>query len=180
MILSDERIHDLCARYSTPLVEPSDPDMVQPASYDFKLGNRFRVFNNIEIDIVDLGDPATYRDITTVVGIPDDGYMTIHPGEFLLGGTLEKVNMPNDLVGRVEGKSSLGRLGLIVHATAGYIDPGFTGIITLEMMNLLRVPIRLRPGRPICQLSFHRIDGTVLHPYAGRYQGDTEVAASRL
>lgn len=175
MILTDDQIHHRCAA-AIPLVEPSDPSRVQPASYDFELGTHWRVFDNQRVTAVDLGNPESYADITTPLEATS---FVLHPGEFVLGSTGEQVNMPTDLVGRVEGKSSLGRLGLIVHATAGYIDPGFHGVITLEMMNLLRVPIVLRSGMPICQLSFHLLAGEVLHPYDGRYQGDETVSASR-
>jgi len=175
MILSDRDIVDLCR--TGGLVEPFIIDNVQPASIDLRLGNDFRVFVPHSEGTIDLASPT---DITKPVYVDDDRSFVIHPGEFVLGVTMERVSIPGDLVGRVEGKSSLGRLGLIVHATAGYIDPGFVGRITLEMANLMRVPLRIYPGQLICQLSFHRLATPARSLYQGRYQGDMTVAASRF
>lgn len=174
MILSDTQIRNRCIK---GLIDPYRSENVQPASIDVTLGTRFRVFDASEIVAIDLSDPV---DITRMIECSEPASsMIIHPGEFVLGHTEEKVKMPHDLVARIEGKSSLGRLGLIVHATAGFIDPGFEGRITLEMTNLLRVPIILRPGKLIGQLSFHLMSQPAAKPYAGRYQGDADVSASR-
>jgi len=186
-VLCDRDIRERCESGHTGLsgleeggmVTPFRPELVQPASLDMLLGPTFRVYENSACPVVDLWDPASYANLTRKVSVDTDTGFVLHPGEFVLGSTDEVVRMPEDLVGRVEGKSSLGRLGLIVHATAGYIDPGFTGVITLEMTNLLRVPIVLHPGIPICQLSFHRLTGVPDEAYSGRYQGDRAVAASR-
>lgn len=175
MILPDYELHSLCAHKA--LVHPYILNNVQPASIDLRLGDEFRVFHNHEHKFVDLD--SIPDDLTELVTIADDGHFTLHPGEFVLGVTAEIVRMPNDIVGRVEGKSSLGRLGLIVHATAGFIDPGFHGRITLEMTNLLRIPIVMRPGRLIAQISFQHMSGPADNPYNGRYQGDLSVSASR-
>jgi len=160
----------------TPLIDPYDPAQLSPASYDVRLGNDFRVFQRDETPYIDLDDPA---DITKHVHIDDNGYFLLHPGEFVLGTTYEIVQMPNNLVARIEGKSSVGRLGLMVHVTAGYIDPGFNGTVTLEMACMHPLPIKLRPGKLIAQLSFHEMTAAAEHPYEGRYQGDKTVVASR-
>lgn len=168
------------------LIRPFDESRVQPASYDVALGERFRVFTNQTVAHIDLDDPASYEKITREVDLTEEqgdliaepGFV-LHPGEFVLGMTEEYVRIPNNMVARIEGKSSLGRLGLIVHATAGYIDPGYQGNITLEMTNLLRVPIILRPGKLIAQLSFQYLESTASKPYKGRYQGDTGPSSSR-
>jgi len=163
-------------------IEPWDPGLVQPASVDLRLGTSFRVFHNHRAAAIDLNDPP--RDLTEHVEIDDERPFVIHPGEFVLGRTLEQVEIPNDIVARIEGKSSLGRLGLIVHATAGFVDPGFTGTLTLEITNLTRVPIKLYAGKPIAQLSFMTLDAPAQRPYGHRelgshYQGQVEATESR-
>ncbi|HEX3618423.1 MAG TPA: dCTP deaminase [Solirubrobacteraceae bacterium] len=163
-------------------VDPWDPKMVQPASIDLRLGDSFRVFHNHRATAIDLRDPPS--NLTEEVVIPDGDAFVIHPGEFCLGRTLEWVRIPNDIVARIEGKSSLGRLGLIVHATAGFCDPGFEGTLTLELNNLTRVPIRLYPGLPIAQLSFMTLDRPAARPYGSpglgsHYQGQRAATESR-
>src|SRR6201990_1686576 len=163
-------------------IDPWDPGMVQPASVDLRLGNSFRVFHNHRITAVDLGDPPS--ELTEQVVVPPEGTFVIHPGEFCLGRTLEWVELPDDIVARIEGKSSLGRLGLIVHATAGFCDPGWKGTLTLELNNLTRVPIILPPGLEIAQLSFMMLDRPALRPYGSpdlgsHYQGQRAATASR-
>jgi dCTP deaminase len=144
-------------------IEPWDPLMVQPASVDLRLGPSFRVFHNHRIQVIDLADPPT--GLTEHVEIEGDDIFVIHPGEFVLGRTEERVELPSDIVARIEGKSSLGRLGLIVHATAGFVDPGFRGTLTLEITNFNSVPIVLRPGLPIAQLSLMTLDRPAERPY---------------
>jgi dCTP deaminase len=163
-------------------IEPWDDAMVQPASVDLRLGGSFQVFHNHRVAAIDLEDlPAN---LTEQVDIQDGEPFVIHPGEFVLGRTLEYVEIPDDIVARIEGKSSLGRLGLIVHATAGFVDPGFRGTLTLEITNLTRVPIKLYASRPIAQLSFMTLDAPALRPYGhadlgSHYQGQVEATASR-
>jgi dCTP deaminase len=164
------------------LIEPWDEAMVQPASVDLRLGTSFRVFHNHRITAIDLADPP--RGLTELVEVDDDESFVIHPGEFVLGRTQEHVELPDDIVARIEGKSSLGRLGLIVHATAGFVDPGFKGTLTLEITNLTRVPIILWPGKPIAQLSFMALDQPAERPYGhpelgSHYHGQTEATESR-
>ena len=161
-------------------IDPWDPGLVQPASVDLRLGDSFRVFHNHRTAAIDLRDPPT--NLTEEVVTSD--VFVIHPGEFVLGVTLEHVRLPDDVVARIEGKSSLGRLGLIVHATAGFVDPGFSGTLTLEITNLTRVPIKLYPGLLIAQLSFMALDAPAERPYGSaelgsHYQGQSAATESR-
>jgi dCTP deaminase len=163
-------------------IRPWDPAMVQPASVDLKLGTSFRVFHNHRLPAIDLAQPPS--GVTEHVQIDEDASFVIHPGEFVLGTTVEWVELPDDIVARIEGKSSLGRLGLIVHATAGFVDPGFSGTLTLEITNLTRVPIVLWPGKPIAQLSFMTLDQAAERPYGhpdlgSHYHGQVEATESR-
>jgi dCTP deaminase len=163
-------------------IDPWDESMVQPASVDLRLGHSFRVFHNHKITAIDLREPPS--GITERIDVSDDEPFVIHPGEFCLGRTRERVELPDDIVARIEGKSSLGRLGLIVHATAGFCDPGWRGTLTLELNNLTRVPIRLYAGLPIAQLSFMTLDAPALRPYGhealgSHYQGQEEATESR-
>jgi dCTP deaminase len=180
-VLSDGTIRRLVEEQRIR-IEPWDPAMVQPASVDLKLGTSFRVFHNHRLPAIDLAEPPT--GVTEHVQIEDDASFVIHPGEFVLGSTVEWVELPNDIVARIEGKSSLGRLGLIVHATAGFVDPGFSGTLTLEITNLTRVPIVLWPGKPIAQLSFMTLDRAAERPYGhpelgSHYHGQAEATESR-
>ena len=163
-------------------IDPWDEKMVQPASFDLRLGSSFRVFHNHRASAIDLRDPPS--NLTEEVKVEPGEPFVIHPGEFVLGRTLEWVELPDDVVARVEGKSSLGRLGLIVHATAGFCDPGWKGTLTLEFANLTRIPIRLYADLPIAQLSFMMLDAPALRPYGheqlgSHYQGQVEATASR-
>src|SRR5215218_9581139 len=157
-------------------IRPWDRTMVQPASVDLRLGNTFRVFHN------HLAAPR--QNLTEQLQVSDEEPFVIHPGEFVLGRTLEWVELPDDVVARIEGKSSLGRLGLIVHATAGFVDPGWKGTLTLEITNLTRVPIKLWAGKPIAQLSFMTLDAPAQRPYGhpelgSHYHGQVEATESR-
>ena len=177
-VLSDGTIRRLVEE-GRIVIDPWDPELVQPASVDLRLGNSFRVFHNHRTTAIDLREPPT--NLTEEV----TGEMfVIHPGEFVLGVTAEYVELPDDIVARIEGKSSLGRLGLIVHATAGFVDPGFKGTLTLEITNLTRVPIVLWPGKPIAQLSFMTLDRPAERPYGhpelgSHYHGQAEATESR-
>lgn len=163
-------------------IDPWDPALVQPASVDLRLGDTFRVFHNHRVTSIDLRQPP--ENLTEEVKVADGDSFVIHPGEFCLGRTLEWVELPDDIVARIEGKSSLGRLGLIVHATAGFCDPGWQGTLTLELNNLTRVPIKLYPGLLIAQLSFMTLDAPAVRPYGSaelgsHYQGQREATESR-
>ncbi|WP_433357660.1 dCTP deaminase (plasmid) [Microtetraspora malaysiensis] len=163
-------------------VDPYDPDMVQPASIDVRLDRTFRVFNNHQYTHI---DPAQHQpDLTREVVPADDSPFVLHPGEFVLGSTLEMVELGDDLAARLEGKSSLGRLGLVVHSTAGFIDPGFAGTITLELSNVAPLPILLHPGMKIGQLCVFGLSSPAARPYGAgatgsRYQGQAGPTASR-
>ena len=162
MLLSDGDIRaEVHARRLA--VEPWDDELVQPSSVDVRLDRFFRVFNNSRYTHI---DPAQQQDdLTTLVEPDGEDPFVLHPGEFVLGSTLEVVTLPDDLAGRLEGKSSLGRLGLLTHSTAGFIDPGFTGHITLELSNVANLPITLWPGMKIGQLCLFRLSSAAEHPY---------------
>ncbi|MDQ1721108.1 MAG: dCTP deaminase [Pseudonocardiales bacterium] len=163
-------------------LQPWDPELVQPSSIDIRLDRYFRVFNNSQYTHI---DPAQQQDeLTSLVEPAGDEPFVLHPGEFVLGSTLEVVTLPDDLASRLEGKSSLGRLGLITHATAGFIDPGFSGHITLELSNVANLPITLWPGMKIGQLCVFRLSSPAEHPYGSerygsRYQGQRGPTPSR-
>jgi dCTP deaminase len=180
-VLSDGTIREL-VEAGRIQIDPWDPALVQPASVDLRLGDSFRVFHNHRTSAIDLRNPPD--NLTEAVVVPEDEPFVIHPGEFCLGRTLEWVRIPDDIVARIEGKSSLGRLGLIVHATAGFCDPGFEGTLTLELNNLTRVPIKLYPKLPIAQLSFMTLDRPAEKPYGtpglgSHYQGQRSATESR-
>ena len=162
--------------------EPFDPACVQPSSVDLHLDRHFRVFRNHTMAYIDV--KQNLEDLTELVSAADDDPFILHPGEFVLGSTLERVKLGNDIVARVEGKSSLGRLGLLVHATAGYVDPGWDGHLTMELSNVSNLPIRLYYGMKIGQLSFADLTTAADRPYGApglhsKYQGQTGPTASR-
>jgi dCTP deaminase len=164
-------------------IDPFDPEMVQPSSVDVRVDKSFRVFHNNRYPFIDVRQPM--EDLTELVVIENGRPFILHPGEFVLGQTLERVTLPDDLVARLEGKSSLGRLGLLIHSTAGFVDSGFSGNLTLELSNVANLPITIYHGMPIGQLSFMRMDGPVERPYGSRetsnkYQGQTEPTPSRF
>ncbi|MEQ3552214.1 dCTP deaminase [Pseudonocardia nematodicida] len=163
-------------------LDPWDVEMLQPSSIDVRLDRYFRVFQNSRYTHI---DPSSQQDeLTTPVETPDGESFVLHPGEFVLGSTFERVGLPDDLAGRLEGKSSLGRLGLLTHSTAGFIDPGFTGHITLELSNVANLPITLWPGMKIGQLCLFRLSSPAERPYGSegvgsRYQGQRGPTPSR-
>ncbi len=164
-------------------IEPFDASLVQPSSVDVRVDRQFRVFHNARHPYIDVRQPM--EDLTELVEVTDDEPFILHPGEFVLGQTLERFRLPNDLVARLEGKSSLGRLGLLIHSTAGFVDAGFEGNLTLELSNVANLPITIYHGMPIGQISFMRMDGPVEHPYGSKetgskYQGQAEPTPSRF
>ncbi|MDF2091082.1 dCTP deaminase [Knoellia sp. 3-2P3] len=181
MLLSDR---DIKAEIDSDRVrlEPYDPGMIQPSSIDVRLDKFFRLFDNHKYPVIDPSQDQP--DLTRLVEVePNDGFV-LHPGEFVLGSTLETVTLPDDLAARVEGKSSLGRLGLMTHATAGFVDPGFSGHVTLELSNVATLPIILWPGMKIGQLCFFRLSSPAENPYGSakygsHYQGQRGPTASR-
>lgn len=162
MVLSDRSLKDEL-KAGRILIEPFDPVDIQPASIDVHLGDGFRVFQNSRYPFIDpnISQPELTELITASVAEP----FVLHPGEFVLATTLEKVSLPDNILGRLEGKSTLGRIGLLIHSTAGYIDPGWTGYITLELSNVANLPILLTPGMKIGQLSFEQLTTAVDRPY---------------
>ena len=164
------------------VLDPWEPAMLQPSSVDVRLDKYFRLFDNHKYPYI---DPAEDQpDLTRLVEIAHDEPLILHPGEFVLGSILETVTLPDDIAARVEGKSSLGRLGLLTHATAGFVDPGFSGHVTLELANVATLPIKLYPGMKIGQFCFFRLSSPSEHPYGSekygsRYQGQRGPTPSR-
>jgi dCTP deaminase len=163
-------------------LDPYDPAMVQPSSVDVRLDRFFRVFENHRYPHI---DPAVEQpDLTRLIEVQGDEAFILHPGEFVLASTYEVVTLPDDLASRLEGKSSLGRLGLLTHSTAGFIDPGFSGHVTLELSNVATLPMKLWPGMKIGQLCMFRLTSPAEHPYGSalhgsRYQGQRGPTPSR-
>jgi dCTP deaminase len=163
--------------------DPFDESLIQPSSVDMRADGKFRVFHNARYPYIDVRQPM--EELTELVEVEGDAPFILHPGEFVLGQTLERVKLPNDVVGRLEGKSSLGRLGLLIHSTAGFVDAGFEGNLTLELSNVANLPITIYEGMPIGQISFMRMDGPVERPYGSgetgsKYQGQAEPTPSRF
>ena len=180
MILSDRTIREELAA-GRIVIEPLDESCIQPASVDLHVDRYFRVFLNHTMRVIDVKEDQ--ENLTQLVEMPEDEPFILHPGEFVLGSTLERVALPNDLVARLEGKSSLGRLGLLIHSTAGYVDPGWDGYLTLELSNVANLPITLYPGMKIGQISFFRLTTEAETPYGGagsKYQGQRGPTASRF
>jgi len=181
MILSDRSINEAVASGHI-VVDPFEPANVQPSSIDLRLDRYFRVFRNHTTRVIDVREDQ--EDLTELVEIGDGQCFMLHPGEFVLGATAERLGLPDDLVARIEGKSSLGRLGLLIHSTAGFIDPGFHGHITLELSNVATLPITLYPGMRIGQVSFLTMTTPAQNPYGStsvgsKYQGQRGPTPSR-
>ncbi len=181
MLLSDR---DISSEISSGRVkvEPFDSKMIQPSSVDVRLDRFFRVFENHKYESI---DPSLEQpDLTREIAVGPEEFFILHPGEFVLASTYEVVTLPDDIAGRLEGKSSLGRLGLLTHSTAGFIDPGFSGHITLELSNVANLPVKLYPGMKIGQLCLIKLSSSAEHPYGSekygsRYQGQRGPTASR-
>ena len=180
MILSDRDIREQIASGRIE-IEPFTPDAVQPSSVDLHLDSRFRVFRNNRYPYIDVRQEQP--ELTELLEINGDEPFVLHPGEFVLGSTLERVALPDDLVGRLEGKSSLGRLGVLIHSTAGYVDPGWDGNLTLELSNVANLPIALYQGMKIGQISFQKLSSPVEVAYGdarigSKYRGQRDPTAS--
>jgi len=181
MLLSDR---DILAQIESGRVvlDPYDPAMIQPSSIDVRLDKFFRIFDNHKYAAI---DPAVEQpELTRLVEVEAGKPFVLHPGEFVLGSTYESVSLPDDVAARLEGKSSLGRLGLLTHSTAGFIDPGFDGNVTLELSNTATLPINLWPGMKIGQLCFFQLSSPAVNPYGSekygsRYRGQRGPTASR-
>jgi dCTP deaminase len=179
MILSDRTIREQIDA-GRIVIDPFDPACVQPSSVDLHVDAEFRVFRNNRYPFIDVKQE---QDLTELVEVKPDEAFILHPGEFVLGSTLERVAIPDDLVARLEGKSSLGRLGLLIHSTAGYVDPGWDGYLTLELSNVANRPITIYPGMKIGQISFFQLTTPADTPYGSagnKYQGQRGPTASRI
>ena len=180
MVLSDRDIRAEIAA-GRIVIDPYLPEAVQPSSVDLHLDRRFRVFRNSRYPYIDVR--TDQPELTELVEIGGDDPFILHPGEFVLGSTFERVELPNDLVARLEGKSSLGRLGLLIHSTAGYVDPGWDGNLTLELSNVANLPITLYDGMKIGQISFQRLSSPAELGYGdarigSKYRGQRDPTAS--
>lgn len=181
MILSDHTIREQ-VEAGRIVIDPFDPSCVQPSSVDLHLDSFFRVFVNHHTPYIDVRKPQD--ELTQLLEIDRDDAFMLHPGEFVLGSTKEVIGVPDDLVGRLEGKSSLGRLGLLIHSTAGFIDAGFEGHVTLELSNVATLPITLYPGMKIGQISFLQMTTAADNPYGSgplgsKYKGQRGPTPSR-
>jgi dCTP deaminase len=181
VVLSDRTIATLIAEGRIG-IDPYDESLLQPSSVDVRVDRFFRVFHNARYPYIDVTEPQ--EALTEVVEVEGDEPFILHPGEFVLGSTLERVALPDDLVARLEGKSSLGRLGLLIHSTAGFIDPGFDGHVTLELSNVANLPITIYHGMKIGQISFMRMTEPASTPYGSsalgsKYQGQRGPTPSR-
>lgn len=181
MILSDRSIREELAA-GRIVIEPLDEACIQPSSVDLHVDRLFRVFRNHTMGHIDV--KRDLEDLTELVTVADDEAFILHPGEFVLGSTAERVRLPDDLVARLEGKSSLGRLGLLIHSTAGFVDAGWDGQLTLELSNVANLPITLYPGMKIGQISFLRMTTPADQPYGSKgvgskYQGQRGPVPSR-
>ncbi len=181
VLLSDRDIRDQIHNGRVG-VEPHEPSMIQPSSIDVRLDRYFRLFDNHKYPYID--PAAEQSELTRLVEVAKGQPFILHPGEFVLASTFEVVTLPNDIAARLEGKSSLGRLGLLTHSTAGFIDPGFSGHVTLELSNVATLPILLWPGMKIGQLCFFELSSEAEHPYGSevygsRYHGQRGPTASR-
>jgi dCTP deaminase len=182
VILSDRSIREAIDA-GRVVVDPLGEQAVQPSSVDIRLDDSFRVFANHRHAVIDVR--ADQEGLTELVKVAPDEPFILHPGEFVLGSTYERVVLPDDLVARLEGKSSLGRLGLLVHATAGFVDAGFQGWLTLELSNVANLPIAIYPGMKIGQLAFFQLTSPAEHPYGSaelgsKYKGQRGPTASRF
>lgn len=181
MILSDRTIREELAS-GRIVIDPLGPKALQPSSVDLRLDRHFRVFRNHTMGHMDV--KQNLEDLTELVSMLGENPFMLHPGEFVLGSTLERIVVPSDLVARLEGKSSLGRLGLLIHSTAGFVDAGWDGQLTLELSNVARLPITLYPGMKIGQISFIRMTTPADNPYGSgavgsKYQGQIGPKPSR-
>ena len=181
MVLSDRTIRRLLGEGRIG-IEPYEEDLLQPSSVDVRVDRLFRVFRNSRYPFIDVKQEM--EGLTELVEVEPDEAFILHPGEFVLGSTLERITLPDDLVARLEGKSSLGRLGLLIHSTAGFIDPGWDGHVTLELSNVANLPITIYYGMKIGQLSFVQLSEPAEHPYGtgelgSKYQGQVGPTPSR-
>ena len=182
LLLSDESIKEEIKKGKI-VIKPYEEANVQPSTVDLTLGDKFRVFQHSHHSLIDVKKPM--EEYTRLVEVQEGRPYILHPFEFVLGTTREYMEVPDDMVARLDGKSSLGRLGVLIHSTAGYVDPGFKGHITLEILNVGKIPVTLYPGMRIAQVSFIRMTTKAQNPYGtlkarSRYQGQVEPTESRI
>lgn len=185
MILSDRELRACLERGEIVITPDPDPEtQIQPASIDLRLGYDFQTFNYTRQALIDPFDPESFRELTNLVHLQNGERFLVHPGEFVLATTLERVEVPNTLVARLDGRSSVGRLGIVIHSTAGYVEPGSKGTITLEISNVGRIAVALYPGMRICQIAFEEMTSAVSEAYgvkqSAKYQGQDSAVVSRL
>jgi dCTP deaminase len=181
VVLSDRTIREELDK-GRIIIDPLGPGCIQPSSVDLHVDRHFRLFRNHSMRVIDVREDL--EDLTELVEVPDGDALILHPGEFVLGSTRERVSLPDDLVARLEGKSSLGRLGLLIHSTAGFVDAGWDGHLTLELSNVANLPITVYPGMKIGQISFLQMTTAAENPYGSqglgsKYQGQRGPTPSR-
>ncbi len=185
MILSDRDIKKYLRKGKIIIIpKPNLKKQLGPSSLDLRLGNQFRTFDHIRKSVIDIENPEDFKKMTTLVKVKTNEHFVIQPGEFILGVTLEYICLSDDLTARIDGKSSLGRLGIVIHSTAGHVDPGFRGCLTLEMTNIGMMPVLLYPKMRICQLVFQTLTSKAEVPYNkksnAKYQGAKSPQESKL
>lgn len=186
MILSDRDIKERINRGDIGVSAEDGVNLenIGPSSMDLRLGKYFKIYNHSQFAVLDPSNAESFKDIARLVEVEEGRPFVVQPGEFVLGVTMEKIKLADDLVARVEGRSSLGRLGIIVHSTAGFVDAGFEGTITLEITNINRMPVALYPGMRICQLAFEQMSSAAEVPYHkkkhAKYQGQVFPEESRI
>ncbi len=187
MILSDRDIKARIAKGDIVVESPDSDHMpnIGASSMDLRLGRFFKIYDHTKYPVLDPMQPETFKDIARLIEVDQDRVpFIVQPGEFILGVTLEKIKIADDIVARVEGRSSLGRLGIIIHSTAGFVDAGFEGTITLEITNINRMPVALYPGMRVCQLAFEEMSSPADVPYnkkgTSKYQGQMYPEESRI
>ncbi|MDD4358272.1 MAG: dCTP deaminase [Candidatus Pacebacteria bacterium] len=185
MTLSDKDIQELIESNKIQITpEPNLEKQLGSASLDLRLGYEFNIFEHRKKPFIDTRDPETFNNSTRLITLKEDEPFVFHPNEFVLGITLEEVFLPDNITARIDGRSSLGRLGIVVHSTAGHIDPGFKGKIVLEMENIGMIPVLLYPGTRICQLVFHELKSPTTKPYykkeGAKYSSQEHPQESRL
>lgn len=185
MILSDVDIKKEIASGRIKIDPLPDFDVaLGPVSLDLELGNQFMVYQRTEQAFIDVHEPETFENLTDLITKSEGEAFTIHPGEFVLANTAESVELPDDVAGRLEGRSSLGRLGIVIHSTAGKFDPGWKGRLVLEMSNIGTVPVKVYPGMRICQLLFEKLSSPTSQPYmersASKYKNQQDILGSKI
>lgn len=187
MILSDRDIKARILKGDIVIESPNNDHLanIHASSLDLRLGKYFKIYDHTKYAVLDPLQPETFKDIARLIEVDDERVpFIVQPGEFILGATLEKIKIPDDMVARVEGRSSLGRLGIIIHSTAGFVDAGFEGTITLEITNINRMPVALYPGMRVCQLAFEEMSSPAEVPYSkkgsSKYQGQVYPEESKI